>query len=170
MATKKNAPAPVQNDVEQRLEDAPEGFVSDSAVQDAPWFNLEEGAVLYGNLLGCYTMKTEPPRDYYQVELYQATTVRSGRGEDVEMVEAEKGDIVNVGMAYQLQAWKTKIVPLVEAGAQVEVFAKVGKKIKQKSGRTLWTFDVVKSRVVKAPTGPVIRPSVEDDSAQDAPF
>lgn len=153
---------------------APEGFSRDTAVQDAPWVNFQEGNIVHGRLLGCYTIQTTPPRDYYQVELVAPCTVRVGKGGDQEIVEAQAGDVVNVGITYNLRCYQDKQIPEVEAGAEWQVWIRIGKKEKRGNGHTFWHADP-RSKRVKAPTGPVVpkaatTPAAGDDDDATVPF
>lgn len=176
MATKnKKSDQGVSDETEtQEKKGPPVGFRRRSAVTDAPWFHNAEGNTCYGKLLGRYIMQVDPPRPYYQVELYQGATVTVGRGEEAEQVEAKAGDIVNVGESYKLECLKEVEIPELLAGAEYDVWIEVGKKIKVGQGRTMWVIDVQTKRT-KAPTGQV-RPLPRDAAGAgegqdgDSPF
>ena len=133
---------------------APEGFVRVQAAPDAPYFVLEEGNTIQGKLLGLYerddkrsvTGKTK----FFQVEISEPCTVRTGRGEDVEIGEAEVGEIVNLNytpMTKSLEDYARKTL----RGGEYDVFATItGGKKKLANGNTMWPIDVF-VKVVKEP-------------------
>lgn len=154
---------------------APKGFRRRSAVSEAPWFHAQKGNVCHGKLLGRYIMQTDPPRPYYQVQLYSPCTVTVGKGDDAEQVEAKVGDVVNVGESFKLTVLKDVEIPEILAGGEYDVWFDVESKIKISGGRTMWNIDVQTKRT-KAPTSEV-RPlptdssSASDDESQgDSPF
>lgn len=164
-------PVATQTDTETKteaeaLKDAPVGFQRDTAVGDAPWFAFGEENIVHGTLVGIYEMNTDPPRTYAQVELLSPAPVIVGRGADAEEVEAQKGEIVNVGFTYQLQVWNQKIRPEIEAGATWAVWVKCLKKLKMGSGKSVWQLDV-RSKRLTAPTSPVAQ---AQSSGEDTPF
>jgi len=149
---------------------APSGFRRLSAVQDAPWVHFQEGNVVHGDLLGRYIMQTDPPRPYYQVELIAPCTVRIGKGDEAEISQAPKGSVVNLGETFQLSCYKESAAE-VNAGAKVEVWCAVKRKVKREGGKTLWILDPQAKRL-KAPTSPIV-PIVDAPSqapAEDAAF
>jgi hypothetical protein len=153
----------------------PAGFRRRSAVSDAPWFTNKEGNIAHGKLIGRYIMQgVEPPRPYYQVELYSSATVTVGRGDDAEEREASAGEVINVGESYKLKCLIDVEIPEILAGADYDVWIEVDKKIKVGQGRTMWMIDV-QSKRTKSPTGEV-RPlpkealGGEEGEASDSPF
>lgn len=140
----------------------PEGFRRRTSVSDAPWFHMETGNVLNGRLLGRFVMNTEPVRAYYQVELAKACKVRVGQGDDAEVVEAAVGSVVNLSEMAKLKYLKDKEIPEILAGAEYDIWAGVGDKIKLKAGRTMWSVDSG-TRQIKAAKGEV-RPLPPDVS------
>jgi hypothetical protein len=152
--TKRQKEPQIMSETETKIS-APEGFSRDTAVQDAPWSVFQENNIIHGRLLGCFTMQTTPPRDYYQIELFAPATVRVGKGNDSEVTTAQAGDVINLGITYQLQCWREKQIPEVEAGAEWHVWAKIGKKERRQNGHTFWQVDP-RSKRAKAPTGPVV--------------
>lgn len=157
----------------QKIE-APEGFGRDSAVQDAPWVQFEEGNVVHGRLIGCYTIQTQPPRDYYQIELAAPCTVRVGKGTDQEVIQAQPGDVVNLGITYQLQCYQAKQIPEIDAGAEWAVWIRIGRKERRGNGHTFWHVDP-RSKRIRPPTGPVVARVAakvvdDDDDAAKVPF
>jgi hypothetical protein len=172
MATKQKKNDGANGEGGEEKKGPPAGFRRRSAVTDAPWFHQAEGNVCYGKLLGRYIMQVDPPRPYFQVELYQPSTVTVGRGDDAEQVEAKAGDVVNVGESYKLQCLKEVEIPEILAGGEYDVWVEVQKKIKVGQGRTMWVIDVQTKRT-KAPTGEV-RPlppeTSSGDGDSDSPF
>jgi hypothetical protein len=154
----------------------PAGYKRLTALGDAPWFLNQAGNTADGKLIGRYVMKTDPPRAYYQLELKDECTVRVGKGQDVKIVQAAKGDIINIGESYKLAILKDKVVPECNAGAEYNVYVQSVKKIPVgTSGRSMWDMEVG-AQCIKPPTQPVRPLSPDeanipaDEGESDAPF
>lgn len=157
-------------DATQQSIAAPRGFRRRSAVSEAPWFKMKVNNICHGKLLGRYSMTgMEPIRHYYQVELYKACTVTVGRGEEAEDIEAQPGDVINIGETFKLTCYRDIEVPEILAGADYDVWVHVQKKIKVSGGRTMWVIDP-QSKRTKAPTGEVRPLPREEGAVEDAPF
>ena len=144
-----------KNDV-QAAASMPDGFRRRTSVSDAPWLSLETGNTMTGRLVGRFLMQgTEPIRAYYQVELTSGSVkVRKGSGDDAEVVEAKAGDVINVNESAKIRYLKDKEIPEVLAGAEYDLWMRVGEKLKLKGGRTMWDIDSG-VKMVKAPTSEV---------------
>lgn len=161
---------------DQKLKQPPAGYKRLTAFADAPWFLNQAGNTANGKLLGRYIMKTDPPRAYYQIEIFDECTVRVGKGQDAKIIQAVKGDIVNVGESYQVAALKDKVVPEFNAGGEFNLFVQSVKKVSVgTSGRSMWAMEIG-HQCTKAPTQPV-RPLSADEAnvpvpegESDAPF
>jgi hypothetical protein len=161
---------------DQKLKQLPAGYKRLTAFADAPWFLNQAGNTANGKLLGRYIMKIDPPRAYYQVELFEPCTVRVGKGQDAKIVEAAKGDIINIGECYQIADLKDKVMPEFNAGGEFNIFVQSVKKIPVGSvGHTMWAMEMG-NQCTKAPTQPV-RPLSPDEAnvpipegESDAPF
>lgn len=129
----------------------PAGFRRRVEASSASWFTNKAGNVCYGKLLGRYIMQVDPPRPYYQVELYQDSTVTTGKGEDAEEIVAKAGEIVNVGESFKIQCLKDVEIPAILAGAEYDVWIEIEKKIKIGGGHEMWVTDV-QSKCKKNPT------------------
>jgi len=132
----------------------PAGFRRISAVRNAPWYAVEAGNACHGNLVGdLFTMATNPPRDYYQVELLAACKARKGKGDDVELVDVPAGTIVNLGETFQMRVLRDQVAR-VKAGGIVHIWINPKGKIKLEKGRTMWDIEVLANEI-KAPTSKV---------------
>lgn len=154
------------------IPEAPSGFRQRSAVTDAPWFTLEVGNVCHGKLIGRYEMQMDPPRAYYQVELYRPCIVTVGRGDDAEQTEAKKGTVINVGETFKLESLKEIEIPELLAGGEYDVWIPVEKKLKLQGGKTMWVINL-KTKRTKAPTTqvrPLMTASSSGGQAEDNPF
>lgn len=171
MAKKDKSEAAEAEGSSKNRTEAPAGFRSRVSATDAPWFTQKEGNICFGKLLGRYVIQAEPPRPYYQVELYQDTTVTVGRGDEVEETVAKAGDIVNVGETFKLLGLKDVEIPALIAGGEYDVWIEYEKKIKVGQGHTMWVIDM-KTKQMKAPTMAVrALPKDEGEVASEgAPF
>jgi hypothetical protein len=151
MAGAAPAAAPAPKPEEKAAPQSPGGFHRVSAVDDAPWFEYQEGNLCHGHVEGRFVMKTDPPRAYYQVALKAPCKVRVGKGDEAKIVDAKAGDIINLGETYRTEILRDKVAAPMEAGGDYDVWALVGKKRKLQGGKSMWTADVqVKEN--KAPT------------------
>jgi hypothetical protein len=121
---------------------APKGFRRVSAVDDAPWFEFMEGNLCHGHVEGRHVMQTDPPRAYYQVALKAPCTVRVGKGEEAKKVQANVGDIINLGETYRIEVLREKVAAPMNAGGDYDVWIAVGKKRKLPGAKTMWSADV----------------------------
>lgn len=148
MAAKKNASAAVAG------HDEFTGFVNDTADRSASWFAVKKDAVVIGDLLGAFDMPDQfnqgKRRDYVQVKLLAPTLVSTNEDGEKGTREADKGEIVSIGITSGLQVILEKHVPVVEAGGQVHLRVTVtGARQKAKtSGNQFWPFKV-ESKVVR---------------------
>ncbi len=134
----------------------PAGFRRRAAVTNAPWVKSMEGNVCVGRLIGRYAMQgnVQGSTHYYQVELSGPCKVTVGRGDDAEVQDAKKGDVVNLGESYKIACLKEVEIPEILAQAEYDVWVHFQEKIKITGGRTMWVIDV-QSKQVKRPTGEV---------------
>jgi hypothetical protein len=163
------------SDEKQALRQPPAGFKRVAAVSNAPWFHFQEGNTLVGNYNGRYLLNTDPPRAYHQLELIEPCIVRAGKGTDAKIVEAKKGDIINLDEHYKIMPLKTIVTPECLAGAEYQVFAQVGKKIGTKGTNSMWDVDI-HLKCIKGPTRQVRQlapdnavPS-DDEGESNVPF
>jgi len=122
----------------------PAGYVRIGSVADAPWFVLEEGNILNGKLLGVYDREDKRAKSgrskFFQVELFAACKVRSGRGEDAKVSLGRIGQIVNLNytpLTKVLEGYCKKIL----TGGEYNVYAPCGKKKDLANGNTMWLID-----------------------------
>ena len=147
----------------------PAGFQRSGAADDAPWVQLAEGMVIHGKLLGRYVMQGDDPRAYYQIQLYRSCKVRTGteRDGDLEIIDAGKGDVVNLN-----ENTKTKVLcdkaDIVAAGGAVDVWIQVKKKIRLQGGKTMWSIDA-QHKIVRAPTVQ-LAPRSSNNVSVETPF
>ncbi len=149
----------------------PAGFRRVSAVDDAPWFQFQEGNVCHGHVAGRFVMKTDPPRAYYQIELKGACKVRIGKGDEARIVDAKAGEVINLGETYRVETLRDKVAAPMEAGGDYDVWIAVGKKRKLNGGKTMWSADIqVKEN--RAPTRKVepIRDETTVGDDEETPF
>jgi hypothetical protein len=156
MAKKKAEEEETGGNGEGKVRKPPAGYRRTTAVDDAPWVQAQVGNVLNGRLIDRFVMNTSPKRAYYQVELFEPCAVRVGRGDDAEVVQAEKGDVVNLGETFRMTAIKDRIIPEVRAGAVYDLWI-------------LWQ--------VKPPSAPIqplppdeTSPAEEGAEGEEAPF
>jgi hypothetical protein len=152
----------------------PAGFRRVNSVSDAPWVKNVAGNVVYGGLINRYKMQGNPTGSayYYQVELLRPCMVTIGKGEDAEVKAAPAGTVVNLGESKQIESLKEIIIPEINAGAEYNIWAKFGKKIKISGARQMWPVDL-QSKKIRPPSSPVIPLPVDADSevpAGESPF
>lgn len=130
--------------VDSTVARAPEGFVRVGSVADAPWFVLEEGNILHGKLLGVYDREDKRSKTgrskFFQVEIFAACKVRSGRGEDAKVSLGRPGMVVNLNytpLTKVLEDFSKKIL----TGGEYNVYAPCGKKKDLANGNTMWLID-----------------------------
>lgn len=130
------------------------GAQSASAVPDAPFWARMEGSKFYGRLLGMYRFQgqTKGAKEYIQVLLKTKALVTEGKGRDREVVTVEAGTIISVGYNKALDVLFAKYAPMVEAGAVIDVGAKVtGEKIVTKGTQNdFWPMQTF-FKILKAP-------------------
>lgn len=151
---------------------APSGFRRRVSVSDAPWVAQEAGNVVYGRLLNRYEMQGQTPRRWYlQIELHAPCKVRIGKGDDAEIAEAKKGDVVNLNENHKLSSLRDVEIPEILAGASYDLWAKYENKIKISGGKTMWNVDL-QTKQLKPPTSPVRALSSADlgEASDDTPF
>jgi hypothetical protein len=135
------------------------GFVSVSSDRAAPFWKVRDGARVVGELIGGYDMPdTYNPggrRDFIQMRLLAPTEVAVKDSEETETLA--KGETVSVGITAALQDILNKEVPLVDAGAKIQLLITcTGKRQKSKtSGFSFWPIEY-KRKLVKPPTMPVV--------------
>jgi hypothetical protein len=126
----------------------PEGFRRVGSVSNAPWFLLEEGAVLYGVLENVYERPDERVAKekggmskFFQLKLLQPAMGRKGKGEDAELLEVPMGDVVNLNYGPKTKELE-KLVPDILAGAEYQVWILVKGKFKLSGAKSMWDMDV----------------------------
>ena len=130
------------------------------------WWKPEEGAVVYGRLLGRF-----PRRDgdggYYQIRLekYSKGTlppVRAimGKGDDAVTVTCEIGDIVNMDERSSI----ANLAPPAMSDGVFNVLIHCIEKVKISGGRTYWRM-TAGTKQLKAPSSPLqpLKQSRTDD-------
>ena len=129
----------------------PAGFRSMTAAS-APWALKEVGAVVTGELLGRYEIDSgSAARGYYQVRVTQPCQATSGKGEDREVVEVHKGEIVNLNENHKIkQGGLPELADVVGRGGRVMVWVKFGEKIELRNGNSMWDAEVY-SQIVEGP-------------------
>lgn len=165
------------SDEKTTLRQPPTGFKRLAPLSDAPWFQPQAGNTCVGKYLGRFVMNTDPPRAYHQVELSEPCQVRVGKKDEAKIVEAKKGDIINVGESYKIAILKENVTPECLAGAEYQVFIQTVKKIQVRGGRTMWDIDV-QANCIKPATRPVrdlppdkaVPTSDAEEGESDTPF
>lgn len=79
-------------------------------------------------------------REYLQVLLMTPASVWSGKGKDRSVEVVEPGTIINIGYNKGIDVFFSKYAPQVEAGAVIEVGAKVIEKLETKAGNDFWNI------------------------------
>ena len=129
----------------------PAGYQRATADNSAPWWIREEGARFHGELLGKFTMNTDPPRDFYQLRAVDECKCIKGKGEEAEEVIVKKGELFNVGSNTRIVQGIEPLIPQVAAGARIAVFGVItGAKIPTKGGRSVWPVEIGFKIVVAA--------------------
>ena len=134
----------------------PKGFVPQGA-QAAPWWKIEEGAVLRGHIRGAlFTMQDQRRTEYFQVQVTepatgQEGTIAKGNRKDVPVA---RGGLVSVSVRKRMEILKEKILLEQQAGAIYEIWIKIGKKEGISGGRTFWPMQIA-TKCVKQPNARV---------------
>lgn len=124
----------------------PEGMARVGSVANAPWFNLAKGNVLYGELENMYERPDERSKSgkskFFQIKLLESCQVRSGRGKEAKVGQAEAGTVVNLNYGPKTKELEN-FVPEILRGAKYTVWAHVeGEKFDIGEGQTMWPVDV----------------------------
>lgn len=162
---KAKAVAAEKNGKNSELEGFNERATADMA---AGWWKPSAGAQIIGKLLGGYDMPDSfnkgARREYIQLKVLAPCDITL-QGEDAE---AERGDVVSVGITYNLMPILDKFVPMVEAGGDVHLkISTETAKVKTKSGNSVWPFKFGE-KIVASPTRPVV-PRVKAVAVPAAP-
>lgn len=128
------------------FEKAIAGAQSAAAATDAPWWSRSDGARFWGRLQGMYYMggNTRGPKEYLQVVslIDQTICIKGKKGKDRKQVIVKKGQILSIGYNKALDIFFTKYAPMVEAGAVVNIGARVtGEKRATQSGNDFWPME-----------------------------
>ena len=136
---------------------APEGFRDLGSVSAECWFNLEEGNVVQGTLLGMYEMKddraTKPGamKNFFQIQVTEpGARGRYGKGENAEVKEIPVGTTINLNYGVKTKVLET-LLPSIQNNAKFAVWVHCGAKIKVGKANTMWVI-TCKSKMLRAPT------------------
>lgn len=126
------------------------------ADMEAGFWDPEESPVIAGKLLGAYDMPDQfnkgGRRDYVQLKVLVPVIATKNK----EPYTVERGETVSVGISVGLKPILTEFVPLVRAGANVQIKITADGKGKTKDGsRTFWKMKVG-NKIISGPTGPVV--------------
>jgi hypothetical protein len=148
----------------------PAGMARVGSVANAPWWDIKNGAVLYGVLENVYTRKDERSKTgeskFYQLKLLQSAPVRFGRGKDAKPGVAEAGTVVNMNYGPKTKELE-KFIPDILQGAVYTVWCHVdGEKFAIRGGQTMWPIDV---RVAQTGAARALEePDFSDSSADES--
>jgi hypothetical protein len=149
----------------------PEGFQRSGSANAVGWFNMGKlGNTLRGILIGQFKRKdqlrAEGTSDFFQVQIKEPCEVRSERGEDAKMIQANPGDVVNVNYGPKTKGWES-LMGDIKRGAEYEVFGRIiGTKVKLQAGKTMHNFDVF-HKMISAPSAEVESDVDFEGSADD---
>lgn len=155
-----------------KLARPPKNLARVGSVANAPWFNLAEGNVLHGVLENVYERPDERSRSgkskFFQILLTEPAEVRSGRGNDAELVMAEVGTVVNLNYGPKTKELE-KFIPDILRGAKFEVWCHVdGPKFDIGKRQSMWPIDV-RAGMIREASAMEDEPDFEDaPSAADA--
>jgi hypothetical protein len=124
----------------------PSGMARVGSVANAPWWDIQKGAVLYGVLENVYTRKDERSKTgeskFFQLKLLQPAPARAGRGPEAKKVIAPAGSVINLNYGPKTKELE-KFIPDILQGAVYTVWCHVdGDKFPIRGGQTMWPIDV----------------------------
>lgn len=159
-------------------DDAPPGFdevVTSSSRADG-WAKKGEGFVIQGRLISRTTMREQDRdgkrRSFYTIELQAKAAATTGKGDDVEDVTLEPGDLINVDESAALE----DLEPRTRDGGVYDVWIKYGKQQESsKKGQKGFWPATIRLRTIKPATRAVMprdqrearRDSYDDDRYVD---
>jgi hypothetical protein len=125
----------------------PEGFES-VGPQDGvqTWFRQAVGAVVHGRLMGRFE-RNKSDQAFYQIKLITPASGIQGKGDDAEMVELEKGGILNVNETKALESLHS----LAADDGVYDVHITCLEKVALPNNHTFWRMRIAK-KTLKAPT------------------
>jgi len=123
--------------------EAPSGFTNVNSGRPAGYFNMGEGNILTGLLIGRFESNKERGKFFYQIRVSQDTTaqVSNGDGGWVEGI-VESGKLVNVDEHVRM----TSLKECSDSDETWEVWIGCGPKIDLPGNRTMWDVEVGKKR------------------------
>jgi len=116
------------------------------SVANAPWWSIEDGAVLHGELENMYDRPDERSKSgrskFFQIKLLKDTKARYGRGKEAKVVAVKAGTVVNLNYGPKTRELEKYVDPIIR-GAKYEVWIHVdGGKFDIGKGQTMWPLDV----------------------------
>ena len=148
---------------------APDGFEDVGAIDGIQtWFRPKVGAVVHGRLMGRHERRSGRKQAFYQVKLISPATGIQGKGDDAEMIEIGKGEILNVNETKTLESLHS----LSADDGVYDIHITVLEKITLGNENTFWRMRVQK-KVLRAPTfSPDVSGKQESSSLDmsDIPF
>ncbi|KKM78673.1 hypothetical protein LCGC14_1357530, partial [marine sediment metagenome] len=133
------------------------------------WWRPKEGAIVHGRLMGRHERNTGKKQAFYQIKLISSASGIQGKGDDAEVVELEKGGILNVNETKALQC----LHPLTADDGIYDVFIKVLEKVAIEGGHSFWRMMMKKKTLRAATFVPDIsgsKEAVRDTNYDDIPF
>jgi hypothetical protein len=145
------------------------------SVANAPWWNIKNGNVLYGELENMYDRPDERAKSgrskFFQLKLLQDAEARFGRGKDAKVGPVKAGTVVNLNYGPKTKELE-KFVDAILRGAKYTVWVHVdGDKFDIGKGQTMWPLDV-RAQQTQAPLvsdDPDFDGSEDDNEGSDAP-
>lgn len=149
------------------IPELPEGFETVGPVDGIQtWFRPSIGDIVHGRLLGRHERGTGRKQAFYQVRLYAPASGIQGKGDEAELVELAKGDIINVNETKVLQDLR----PLTGGDGIYDVHITVLEKVELDSGNTFWRMRIATKTLRKPTFVPAVskdEPAPASDSIND---
>jgi hypothetical protein len=125
------------------------------SVSNAPWWNIKNGAKLYGEFENMYERPDERSKTgkskFFQIKLLEDTEVRFGRGKDAKIGTCKAGEVVNLNYGPKTKDLEALVDPTIHGATfNVEVLCN-GDKQDIGKGQTMWPL-VVGSEMKRAPS------------------
>ena len=116
------------------------------SVANAPWWNIEKGAKLFGTLEGMFQRPDERAKGgkskFFQITALEDTKARFGRGKEAKVQSVKAGTVVNVNYGPKTRDLEPLIDHLLRgARFNVEIICK-DDKMDIGKGQTMWPLEV----------------------------
>ena len=168
MAKPKSKKPSVEQTTGNGIPELPEGFeLVTQADGIQTWYRPKIGKVVFGRLLGRFERKSGRAQAFYQVKLYHPCEGIQGRGDDAEVVELQKGDVLNVNETSALE----ELHALAASDGIFDVHITPLEKVDLPNGNTFWCMRIGKKTVRAATSIPdVSKAQKGNDEYEDIPF